>query len=48
MISGLIYLVVYIIVVALILWLLNYLVDAVPMQPPFKQVAKVAILVMAC
>jgi hypothetical protein len=46
MISGLIYLVVYIIVVALILWLLNYLVDAVPMQPPFKQVAKIAILVI--
>ncbi|WP_283843487.1 hypothetical protein [Bradyrhizobium barranii] len=37
MISGLIYLVVYIVVVALILWLLNYLVDAVTMQPPFSR-----------
>ena len=46
MITSLIMLVVYIIVIALILWLLNYLVDAVPMQEPFKRVAKIAILVI--
>ena len=46
MIAGLIYLVVYIIVVGLVLWLLNYLVDTVPLQDPFRRVAKIAILVI--
>ncbi|TYL87421.1 hypothetical protein [Bradyrhizobium cytisi] len=46
MIAGLIYLVVCIIVVGLILWLLSYLVDVVPLQEPFRRVAKVAILVI--
>jgi hypothetical protein len=46
MISGLIVLVIYIIVVALVLWLLNYLVDAIPIQEPFRRVAKIAILVV--
>jgi len=46
MISGLIALVVYIIVIALVLWLLNYLVDAIPIQEPFRRVAKIAILVV--
>jgi hypothetical protein len=46
MITSLIYLVVYIIVVGLVLWLLNYLIDAVPLQEPFHRVAKIAILVI--
>jgi hypothetical protein len=46
MISSLIYLVVYIIVVGLIMWLLNYLIDAVPLPEPFHRVAKVALLVI--
>jgi hypothetical protein len=46
MIASLIYLVIYIIVVGLILWLLNYLIDAVPLQEPFRRVAKVAIIVI--
>jgi hypothetical protein len=46
MISGLIALVVYIIVIALVLWLLNYLVDTIPIQEPFRRVAKIAILVV--
>jgi hypothetical protein len=46
MITSLIMLVVYIIVVGLVLWLLNYLVDAVPLQDPFRRVAKVAIIVI--
>jgi len=46
MVSGLIALVIYIIVIALILWLLNYLVDAIPIQEPFRRVAKIAILVV--
>jgi hypothetical protein len=46
MIGSLIALVIYVVVIGLILWLLNYLVDAVPMEPPFKRVAKIAILVI--
>ena len=30
----------------LILWLLNYLIDAVPLQDPFRRVAKVALMVI--
>jgi hypothetical protein len=32
--------------VGLILWLLNYLIDAVPLQDPFRRVAKVALMVI--
>lgn len=46
MISALIYLVIYIIVIGLVLWLLNYLIDAVPLQDPFRRVAKVALIVV--
>ena len=46
MITSLIMLVVYIIVIGLVLWLLNYLIDAVPLQEPFNRVAKIAILVI--
>ena len=46
MITGLIYLVIYIVIVGVILWLLNYLIDNVPMEPPFRRVAKVAIMVV--
>ena len=35
-----------ILIVGLILWLLNYLVDTMPMPPPFKHVAKVIIVVI--
>lgn len=44
MISSLVYLVIYIIVLALIAWLLNYLVDNIPMQDPFRRIAKIAIM----
>ena len=46
MIVGLIYLVVYIVILGLILWALNYLIDAVPLQEPFYRVAKVALMVV--
>jgi len=41
-----VYLVISVIVLALILWLLNYLVDNVPMQEPFKRVCKIALMVI--
>lgn len=46
MISELIYLVVFIVVVGLVLWLLGYIIDLVPMQEPFKRVAKIALMVI--
>jgi hypothetical protein len=46
MVSGLIGLIIYIIVVGLVLWLLSYIIDIVPMQPPFKQMAKTVLLVV--
>ena len=47
MITSLIYLVVYIIVLGLIVWLLNYLIDVVPLAEPFNRVAKIALMVVA-
>ncbi len=46
MVAGLINLVVYLIVIGLVFWLLSYLVDTVPMQPQFRQVAKIALTVV--
>ena len=46
MIESLIFLVIYLVVIGLVLWLLTYLVDAVPLQEPFRRVAKIAILVI--
>jgi hypothetical protein len=46
MIGSLITLVVYLIVAGLVLWLLTYLVDNLPLQPPFGQIARVVILVV--
>jgi uncharacterized membrane-anchored protein len=46
MVSGLISLVIYIIVVGIILWLLRYLVGALPMDEQFRTVANMVILVV--
>lgn len=48
MIEGLISLVIYLIVVGLILWLLNYIVMSIPLAEPFRSVARVAIVVIGC
>lgn len=45
MIAMLINLVVYLLVVGLILWLLIYLVDTLPLFSPYKQVARTVIMV---
>jgi hypothetical protein len=44
--AGLIHLVIYIIVVGIIIWLLLYLIDHVPLPEPFNRVARVVILVV--
>lgn len=48
MIATLLHLVIYLIVVGLILWLLMYIVDTVPMFSPFRQVARIVIIVIGC
>lgn len=46
MIASLIHLVIYIIVLGIVVWLLRYVVAAVPMDEPFRNVANIAILVV--
>lgn len=46
MVSSLITLVIYIIVIGLIMWLLVWALDQVPMPEPFKSVARVLIIVI--
>lgn len=47
MIAALIQLVIYIVVLGLVFWLLNYLIDTVPLPDPFARIAKVIIAVVA-
>lgn len=46
MIGSLIVLVVYILILGLILWLLHYIVNAMPMFEPFRQIANIIITVI--
>ena len=46
MVGALIYLTIYIIIVGVILWLLTYLLDNVPIAEPFRRVGKIVILVV--
>jgi len=46
MITSLIYLVITIIVVGLVLWLLIFLIDTVPMPEQFRSVARVVVIVI--
>ena len=47
MVEQLVYLIFYIIILGVIFWLLNYVVDMIVPQP-FHKVAKVLIVVVAC
>ena len=46
MIGALLSLVIYLIVVGLILWVLLYLVQNIPLPAPYAQVARVVIMVL--
>ena len=46
MIGALIHLVIYLIVIGIIVWLLLYLIDAIPLPEPFNRVARVCIIVL--
>ena len=45
---DLISLVVTILIIGLIVWLLLYVISMVPLPPPFGQVARVIVIVLAC
>ena len=47
MIGTLVSLVIYLLVVGLIVWLLMFLIDYVPVPDPFNRVAKIIIMVVA-
>jgi hypothetical protein len=47
MIGALVYFVIYLLVIGVIAWLLMFLVDYVPVPPPFNRVAKIVIMVVA-
>ena len=44
MIAALIHLVIYLIVIGVIIWLLLYLIDAIPLPQPFHRVARTLII----
>lgn len=46
MIGALITLVIYIIIIGLIMWLLTWALDQVPIPEPFKSVARIMIIVV--
>lgn len=46
MIGALVSLVIYIIILGLVLWLLHYVVNALPLFAPFKSIANVIITVI--
>jgi hypothetical protein len=46
MIGTLIVLVVYVVILGLVLWLLHYLVNSLPMFEPFRQIANIIITVI--
>jgi hypothetical protein len=42
--NALLYLVVYIVIAGVVIWLLRYLVNTVPLDEPFRRIANVVIL----
>ena len=47
MIGGLVNLLIYVIVIGLLLWLVLYVIEAIPLPDPFGRVARVVVVVIA-
>jgi hypothetical protein len=47
MINGLIALLIAVIIVGIVAWLITYIIDMLPIDGPFKQIAKVLVLLVA-
>jgi len=48
MIETLVSIVIYLLVVGLIFWLLDYIIRVIPVFEPFRQVARTILVVLAC
>jgi hypothetical protein len=47
MIAGLINLIIYLLVLGILVWLVIYVVDAIPLPPPINRIVKIAVTVIA-
>jgi len=47
MLSALITLIIYILVLGLVVWLVTYVIDVIPLPEPFNRVAKIVLMVGA-
>lgn len=47
MITALVHLVIYLVVIGIIVWLLLYLIDVIPLPEPFNRVARICIIVLS-
>ena len=47
MINTLVTLVIYVLILGLIFWLLDYLIQTVPLFEPFRQIARTVLMVVA-
>ena len=47
MISTLLTLVIYCLVLGLIVWLVHYVIDVIPISEPFARIAKILVIVVA-
>lgn len=45
--QGLVSVMIYLLVAGLVFWLLNYLVDNIPLAEPFHKIAKIVLMVLA-
>ena len=48
MIETLLYFVIYLLIIGIILWLFQYLIDTLPMFEPIRAVAKTVLMVIGC
>lgn len=48
MIGELITLLIYCLIIGIIIWLALYIIQTIPLPPPFAQVARVVIMVIGC
>jgi cytochrome c biogenesis protein CcdA len=48
MVETLLHLVIYLLIVGVIFWLLNYIIETVPMFEPFRSVARIVLIVVGC
>ena len=48
MITTLVYLLIYLLIIGIVVWLALYVISAIPLPPPFGQVARVIVVAIGC